>query len=56
MGVMGAVKRWMVAAALAALGSQTLAADYATCLLNKLPCVSRRARSAPALLSNPARR
>ncbi len=44
---MGAVTRLMVATALAALGAPALAADYETCLQDKLPGVSLRASSAP---------
>lgn len=46
---MEAVKRLLVAAALAALGSQALAADYATCLLDKLPGVKNAPAHAAAL-------
>lgn len=46
---MGAVKRWMVAAALAALGTPALAADYATCLLDNLPGVKNGPAHAAAL-------
>lgn len=46
---MGAVKRLMVAAALAALGSPALAADYATCLLDNLPGVKNGPAHAAAL-------
>ena len=45
---MGAVKRWMVAAALAALGTPALA-DYATCLLDNLPGVKNGPAHAAAL-------
>jgi len=46
---MGAVKRLMVAAVLAALGTPALAADYATCLLDNLPGVKNGPAHAAAL-------
>lgn len=46
---MGAVKRLLIATALAALGTPALAADYATCLLDNLPGVKNGPAHAAAL-------
>lgn len=46
---MGVVKRLMAAAALTALGTPALAADYATCLLDNLPGVKNGPAHAAAL-------
>ena len=46
---MGALKRLLIATALAALGSPALAADYATCLLDNLPGVKNGPAHAAAL-------
>lgn len=46
---MGAVKRLLIATALAALGTSALAADYATCLLDNLPGVKNGPAHAAAL-------
>lgn len=46
---MRAMTRLLATAALATLGSQALAADYATCLLDKLPGVKNAPAHAAAL-------